>query len=456
MKSLGKPAKSGRAITRRRWGAQLAAGSAAALIPACAWPAWPAAAPESSAGSTGSTRCTQPLEMYIPWDETSPVNAGLRKVADDFGATHAQCTIQLSVVSPWNAEKLTAGLAAGSAPPLTLLPPAAVTTWGSRGLIDSVDELFKRDKLSGKDFFPPVWETMSYQGKVWHVPLQVDPNFPFFWNKSTLREAGLNPDKPPATVDELDRAAQTLNRESGGQWERVGFVPWGWYGVGNSVTTAAYMFGGSLYDKTRNTVTYSHPQVVKAVEWIAGWAQLLDMDLITQMLTGTTVVRQLAGGKVAFQPLVSVDISTARQENPGVQLGYGPLPAAAPGQPGAVWTGGWHAAAVLGSKRKDDAWEFLRWIGASTEGTLAVAKHMGGLPGYVRSPGLDVLAKDPDTTAHVDAIRRAKFLPPGFYIPVAIDYTPVTEAIAGQRPVKEALDEVTAQTQQKLDQFRAE
>ena len=101
---------------------------------------------------------------------------------------------------------------------------------------------------------------MSYQGQVWHLPLQVDPNFPFFWNKATLRQAGRNPDRAPATVDELDQAAQTLNREAGGQWERVGFVPWSWYGTGNSVVTAAYAFGGSFYDRDRDRATFNHPR----------------------------------------------------------------------------------------------------------------------------------------------------------------------------------------------------
>jgi hypothetical protein len=81
---------------------------------------------------------------------------------------------------------------------------------------------------------------------------------------------------------------------------------------------------------------------------------------------------------------------------------------------------------------------------------------MGGLPGYTRSPGLDVLAKDADMAAHVDAIRRARFLPPGFYLPVAVDYAPVTDALSGKRTVRSALDEMTEQTQLKLEQFRTQ
>jgi multiple sugar transport system substrate-binding protein len=438
----------GRSITRRHLGAGLAvgaAGGAAAVLAACAWPA---AAP----GGGVAKSCTGPLELAIPWAETEPPNGGLRRVADAFGAAHPRCPVRLAAVSPWGVERLAVGIAAGAAPDLTLLPPAAVTTCGPLGLIEPVDAQFKAAGLSGADFFPPVWETMSFQGKVWHLPLQVDPNFPLFWNKATLRSAGLNPDAPPVTVGELDQMADQLSQDSGGQWERLGFIPWGWYGIANAFTTAAYMFGGSFYDRSRDRVTFNDPQVVRAAEWMTGWAQRLRMDTIPPEFAGTNPATLLAGGKLAFHPLVSIDLPLARRENPGLELGYGPLPAVAPGQPGPVWTGGWHVAVVAGSKRKDEAWELLRWLGASDEGTLAVARNLGGLPGYAKSPGLDELARDPNAAAHVEAVRRAKFLPPDFYLPVTIDYAPFVESLAGRRSVQSALDEMTGQTQRRLDQ----
>jgi len=183
----------------------------------------PAVGPGTAAQSKA---CGQPLEVYQPWAETNAARAGLDKAIADFVATHPQCKLNVVSVVPWTTEKLTASLAGGAPPPLTMLAPTSVTTWAPQGLLDPVDDLFKRDKLGSGDFFPPVWETMGWGGKVWHVPVQVDPNFPFFWNKTTLREVGVNPDKAPQTFDEIDQAAQKINKESGGQWERLAFVPW--------------------------------------------------------------------------------------------------------------------------------------------------------------------------------------------------------------------------------------
>lgn len=441
------------AFTRRRGGRGLARGCAAVAAGVLAGCGQSGAAP---AGGPQNARCAQPLEIYQPWAETNSVRPGLDKTAAAFVATHPQCRLDFVSVVPWNAEKLTTALAGGSAPPLTMLPPTGVTTWAPQGLLDPIDDLFKRDKLAGADFFPPVWETMNWEGKVWHVPVQVDPNFPFFWNKAPLREVGINPDKPPQTFDEIDQAAQKINHESGGQWDRLAFVAWQWYGLGNALTAVAYMNGGTFFDKARNKVTYNHPQIVRGGEWLASWAQRLGRERANALFTGTNLVALMAGGKIAYSPLVSINVPPIKQQNPDIDLGYGPLPGGTAAQAGVVWTGGWHVAAVPGSKRKDDAWELMRWIGASNEGTTAVATQMGGLPGAARSPGLAELAKDQSMAAHVEAIKRAKLLPPSFYTRVSVDLAPLEEALDGKRSVKSALDEITERGQQRFDELMAQ
>ena len=56
----------------------------------------------------------------------------------------------------------------------------------------------------------------------------------------------------------------------------------------------------------------------------------------------------------------------------------------------------------------------------------------------------------------MDAIRRARFPHPGFYLPVAVDYAPLADALSGKRSARDVLDEMTEQTQLKLEQFRAQ
>ena len=292
---------------------------------------------------------------------------------------------------------------------------------------------------------------MSYQGQVWHLPLQVDPNFPFFWNKATLRQAGLNPDRAPATVDELDQAAQTLNREAGGQWERVGFVPWSWYGTGNSVVTAAYAFGGSFYDRDRDRATFNHPQVVRAVEWMAGWGQRLDVDRITQMFSGTNAVRLLAA---AGWPSTPWSASTSpprgeRRRRAGLRAPAGPPGAGRRRLDGRLA----HAAVSGASARRRPGGSCAGWGPAMKAPSPSPATWAASLV----TPG------PPWTCWPRTRTRRPTWTPSGgpgsrtgFYLPVAVDYAPLADALSGKRSARDVLDEMTEQTQLKLEQFRAQ
>ena len=192
------------AYSRRRWGAQLA-GGAATWLAGCDWFGAPAPGSKRLRPAPGAEH---PLARDQPGQRRAAQGGG--RVRGHPGPVHRPAHGGVSR----NEETLTAGVAARPRP-LTLLAPTSVTTWGPLGLLEPLDDVFQRDKLSGNDFFPPVWETMSYQGQVWHLPLQVDPNFPFFWNKATLRQAGLNPDRAPATVDELDQARRPSTARRG-------------------------------------------------------------------------------------------------------------------------------------------------------------------------------------------------------------------------------------------------
>lgn len=67
-----------------------------------------------------------------------------------------------------------------------------------------------------------------YQGDVWGLPVIVDPHFGLIYNKRLFREAGLDPERPPATIDDLDAMFAPLTRRSpDGGLQQIGVTPWG-------------------------------------------------------------------------------------------------------------------------------------------------------------------------------------------------------------------------------------
>ena len=66
---------------------------------------------------------------------------------------------------------------------------------------------------------------MTFQGKIWGIPSGVDDRV-LYWNKDAFEAAGLDPDTPPTTWDELLMYAELLTiKDDVGNFEQIGFIP---------------------------------------------------------------------------------------------------------------------------------------------------------------------------------------------------------------------------------------
>jgi hypothetical protein len=68
--------------------------------------------------------------------------------------------------------------------------------------------------------------------------------------------------------------------------------------------------------------------------------------------------------------------------------------------------------------------------------------RFGDVPGWLKSPGLATLSKEPLSKAFVDGLRRAEFPQLGFYTPGGWDANPIQDVIDGKRGVREVLTEI--------------
>ncbi len=115
--------------------------------------------------------------------------------------------------------------------------------------------------------------------------------------------------------------------------------------------------------------------------------------------------------------------------------------------------GGWVVGAVAGGKQREEGWDALKHIGVSDDGTLAIARR-GGIPGYLKSPGLTELSKDPLFKQYVEGVRRAEFTLLGFSLPGGWSSAIVQEAIEGKRSVKDALDAINRDANQRYADWK--
>lgn len=78
-----------------------------------------------------------------------------------------------------------------------------------------------------------------------------------YYNKDHFAAAGLDPENPPKTIEELTEVAKKLTLRDGNRVTQFGLIPWmgeGW------LYSWGWSFGGSFLDKETGKVTPNQPQ----------------------------------------------------------------------------------------------------------------------------------------------------------------------------------------------------
>jgi ABC-type glycerol-3-phosphate transport system substrate-binding protein len=402
-------------------------------------------------GGPSATACRGTVEIW-----TGGIGGiggpAMDKLVADFAARNTACTVKTNDAADDMRTKVTTAVAAGAPPTLFGTSPGSFRSYTDAGLITDVDDSFRRDRLNKDDFSTAFWIAMSYGGKVRGMPLRANPDFVLHWLKPHFQEAGLDPNKGPQTIAELDRMLPMLHRDRNGELERIAMQPWDLYGTGaNTVNAWTRAFGGSFYDEAKDELTFNHPRILRAVEWYLEWARRLDAQRILGVATAFNATSEapfVVTRKWSIHPLTPSWWNRIKAADPTLatpeMIGAGPFPYEAPGPPGQVTAGGWGVMMVAGATERQGGWEFMKYVGASDEGTTTVSR-LTGIPGWLKSPGLAELSKDPIQKAYVDGVKRAQFAQFGFYVPVSVSFAPIDEAIAGKRSVRDALDAIHRQ-----------
>jgi len=176
-------------------------------------------------------------------------------------------TYQETIVKMLTAHK------SGNPPTTAVLLSTDMFTLIDEDAIVPIDDFVQTDddKAWLKSFFPAFMLNSQTGGKTWGAPFQRS-TVVLYWNKDLFKEAGLDPDKAPATWAEQTALAQKLTKTDGSggatQWgiqvPSSGFPYWLFQGF----TTQA---GAVLMNEEGNRTFYDKPEVVEALTY---WVDL--------------------------------------------------------------------------------------------------------------------------------------------------------------------------------------
>jgi ABC-type glycerol-3-phosphate transport system substrate-binding protein len=262
-----------------------------------------------------------------------------------------------------------------------------------------------------------------------------------------------------------------INQKGGaGDYVRLGNVPNTAYGY--SARSAAYMYGGKLYDEGAAKFTLDHPKNVEAVEMVAAYARQLDYAKAQEFLKDKPNYRQAAcpwyTNNAAFLSTGFWMYENVDQHRPDLAYGAAwPVP----GLTGSkeelknVVIGGWSHASPATAKHHDEAWLFLRYFfvdhaaqmgytslnGPSVLGQLDLFKKeliqrtLG--PGNRMVKHMDLLLEIARNGTHPSAPPTILGTRPGAEFDKAVG-----AALLGEVPARQALTTANQTLQSELDQ----
>jgi sn-glycerol 3-phosphate transport system substrate-binding protein len=240
------------------------------------------------------------LSFWYPVD----LGGGLAKVIDglvaDFNKGHPDIQATATYTGSYDVtlQKIQAAKLAGTLPDIAVTEISSVPVLAALGAAQPLDELIAGS--GGKQFLARFWPSMLlncvYDGRVYGVPFQRSTPV-MYYNKDAFAEAGLDPEKPPLTWDELASAAQKLTRREGDRTARWGLeLPleafnWFYYAL-------AYANGGETLSADGTKVLWDQPKNLEALQF---WYDLVNKYKATPAYTPwNDGAQEFVAGKTAM------------------------------------------------------------------------------------------------------------------------------------------------------------
>ena len=212
-----------------------------------------------SACGGGKASTPKVLRVWIQWGDNP------QQIQTLFDKYTAETGIKVEVTAPLEVDKILPALT-GSEPPdiLVLSGGDLVKSYYKEGLIDDLTSAVQSSKIDLNDFYTAPLDQCKSQGKMLCLPWGTDM-YALFWNKDLFEAAGLDPNTPPATMEQLAEFSDKLTKVgTDGKLEQIGFLPDQAWGHGDLYIS---MFGGFWYNENGTKITANSQPVIDAMKW---------------------------------------------------------------------------------------------------------------------------------------------------------------------------------------------
>jgi ABC-type glycerol-3-phosphate transport system substrate-binding protein len=220
----------------------------------------------------------------------------MQAVVDDFNNSQNRIFVRKLTGIGEIERKLMLATAGGDPPDVAGVWPATIPGFSEKGALTPLDKMIQEAGIKRSDYIPVYWDLCSDHGFMWALP-STPWSVALHWNKKLFREAGLDPERPPRSLDELERMSERLTvveikradkivrvrypdltdaEKQAKQFRlvQVGHDPQqpGWW-----MPTWVYWFGGNLWDGQRH-ITADSPEMIQTFQWLRSQSEKYGID----------------------------------------------------------------------------------------------------------------------------------------------------------------------------------
>jgi multiple sugar transport system substrate-binding protein len=335
-------------------------------------------------------------ETLTMWSRAAAA-APAQGMIDLWNSTHED-KIELTVIPDQQVvTKLATAVQAGDVPDLMSFDLIFMPDFMKAGFLVDLTDLLKDDPNQAK-VAQAFKDLATYEGKIYGTGFLPDVSI-LLWNKGLFKQAGLDPEKPPTTLDEVYEYAKKIRA----------FGPdiYGYYFSGNCggcniFTQAPSMWGSGakLLPKNGEDAALEGPGVK---EMLTHLHRMWSEGIIPEGAQGDTGANFQAifeTGKVGMQGSGNFAIASLKTNHPEIDFGVAYLPGIKP-ENASSFVGGDLIAIPVGAKNLEKAKEFVKWVltdeaqlqGLAAKNTLVARTDLAENDYYKSEPRYYVTAK---------------------------------------------------------------
>ena len=349
---------------------------------------------------TSFAAAEEPVEVVFWNGYTGADQPTLESIVETYNNSQNKVRIKMEI-TPWDTmyQKLMPALIAGNGPDLIGMSVTRYMEYAMAGKLAPLDEYIeKSESITYDNLVPGLFNAGRYEGKQYAMPMACAAMV-MYYNRDMFTEAGLDPDNPPATMEELQDAwAKLIKKDDSGNVTQYAQA----IGVKSTVAMMPVFMWAYGADYIKEGKSVLNTDEAKACMTMI--AEAFANGVSPVGLTGQEADDLFAAGKAAIE--FNGQWAAPGFRGAGINLGICEVPAGINGRK--TWGGDTTLCMNADSKVKDAAWDFIEWFNG-TEAQTTWSKNVGFIPTRLdMADSEDLLNSNPDLAYFIKAAGYAE------------------------------------------------